>query len=285
MGAGRHAGRCDPAELQLRGRDVGRPRCRARSAHGVHGRGTPEHVAHRRPLVRRPTAATRWTIRARGSRAADRLLQRWLDPVGVEPQPRSRPRGLSRIAARARPSSPACEFLWVRSPTRTRGRGPAHLHVQGHRRTCMATSHRWRHCSRAVPLDAGEAPPVRIALSRAEPARGASVLRFAPPHAGPVNLARRDAGGRRVRSLASGTLAAGEQLRYAGMAATIPGTTRRRALLRAPEAGVARPGICLASPARRTSAGLGARTPPARDRVPANRSAASPRGCAGQRPR
>ncbi len=63
-------------------------------------------------------------------------------------------------------------------------------------------------------LDAREAPPVRLALSLAgpNPARGASVLRFALPHAGPVNLALYDAGGRRVRSLASGTHAAGEQL-------------------------------------------------------------------------
>jgi hypothetical protein len=63
-------------------------------------------------------------------------------------------------------------------------------------------------------LDVREAPPVRLALSLAgpNPARGASVLRFTLPHTGPVNLALYDAGGRRVRSLASGTLAAGEQL-------------------------------------------------------------------------
>ncbi len=64
--------------------------------------------------------------------------------------------------------------------------------------------------SGTLAVDGGPAPRAFLELASANPARGATALRFGLASAGRVSLALYDASGRRVRSLAGGTFAAGE---------------------------------------------------------------------------
>lgn len=64
--------------------------------------------------------------------------------------------------------------------------------------------------SGTLAVDGGAKPRAFLELAGANPARGATALRFGLASAGRVNLALYDAGGRRVRTLASGALEAGE---------------------------------------------------------------------------